>query len=67
MQIGTGLCLYTATMTTGLPPQMQEAFPDLTTDAQRALAFVRGLPLAAALVGMRSAAHVDENLAAGGA
>ena len=48
----------------GLPPQMHEAFPGLTTDAQRAIAFVRGLPLAAALVGMRSAAHVDENLGA---
>ena len=57
--------LLQAQLTKGLPPQMHETFPGLTTDAQRALAFVRGLPLAAALVGMRSATHVDENLGAG--
>jgi len=57
--------LLQAQLASGLPPQMHEAFPGLTTDAQRALAFVRGLPLSAALVGMRSTAHVDENLAAG--
>ena len=57
--------LLQAQLASGLPPQMHEAFPGLTTDAQRALAFVRGLPLAAALVGMRSTAHIDENLVAG--
>ena len=57
--------LLQAQLAAGLPAQVHEAFPGLTTDAQRALAFVRGLPLAAALVGMRSAAHVDENLGAG--
>ena len=57
--------LLQAQLTSGLPPQMQEAFPGLTTDAQRALAFVRGLPVAAALVGMRSPGHIDENLGAG--
>ncbi len=56
--------LLQAQLAAGLPPQMHEAFPGLTTDAQRALAFVRGLPLAAALVGMRSPEHVDENLGA---
>ena len=57
--------LLQAQLASGLPPQMHEAFPGLTSDAQRALAFVRCLPLTAALVGMRSMAHVDENLAAG--
>ena len=57
--------LLQAQLAAGLPPQLREAFPDLETDAQRALAFVRGLPLGAALVGMRSTAHVDENLGAG--
>jgi aryl-alcohol dehydrogenase-like predicted oxidoreductase len=53
-------------LTRGLPPQLREAFPALTTDAQRALAFVRAMPgVTAALVGMRSAAHVGENLEAG--
>ena len=57
--------LLQAQLAAGLPAQVHEAFPGLTTDAQRALAFVRGLPLTAALVGMRSAAHIDENLGAG--
>jgi aryl-alcohol dehydrogenase-like predicted oxidoreductase len=53
----------------GLPPDvrrvMDEVFPSLTTDAQRALAFVRTLPgVTAALVGMKSEAHVEENVAA---
>jgi aryl-alcohol dehydrogenase-like predicted oxidoreductase len=53
----------------GLPPDvrrvMDEVFPALTTDAQRALAFVRTLPgVTAALVGMKSEAHVEENVAA---
>lgn len=56
--------LLQAQLTAGLPAQIHEAFPGLTTDAQRALAFVRGLPVVAALVGMRSAGHVDENLGA---
>ena len=48
-----------------LPQQMREALPGLSTDAQRAIAFVRGLPvISSALVGMRSAGHVRENLGA---
>lgn len=48
-----------------LPQQMREALPGYATDAQRAIAFVRGLPVvASALVGMRSAGHVRENLGA---
>jgi aryl-alcohol dehydrogenase-like predicted oxidoreductase len=48
-----------------LPQQMREALPGLSTDAQRAIAFVRGLPVVtSALVGMRSAGHVRENLGA---
>ena len=57
--------LLQAQLASGLPAQVHEAFPGLTTDAQRALAFVRGLPLTAALVGMRSVGHIDENLGAG--
>jgi aryl-alcohol dehydrogenase-like predicted oxidoreductase len=56
--------LLQARLTAGLPPAMSEAFPDCTTDAQRAVSFVRTLPgVTAALVGMRSLAHVEENLA----
>jgi aryl-alcohol dehydrogenase-like predicted oxidoreductase len=52
-------------LTRGLPPKVQEAFPELTTDAQRAAAFVRSLPAVTnALIGMKSVAHLEEQLAA---
>lgn len=48
-----------------LPPSMQDALPGFDTDAQRAIAFVRSLPMvAAALVGSKSPHHVEENLGA---
>lgn len=57
--------LLQAKLTSKLPQQMREALPGLSTDAQRAIAFVRGLPvITSALVGMRSAGHVRENLGA---
>lgn len=57
--------LLQARLASKLPQQMREALPGLSTDAQRAIAFVRGLPvIACALVGMRSAGHVRENLGA---
>jgi aryl-alcohol dehydrogenase-like predicted oxidoreductase len=50
-------------LTHDLPPQVRELFAG-ATDAQRALAFVRTLPaVLSAAVGMKSAAHVDENIA----
>jgi len=53
--------LMQARLTTGLPDALREHFPECRTDAQRALAFVRGVDgVTAALVGMRSAEHVDE-------
>ena len=58
--------LLQARLATSLPPQMREALPGFSTDAQRALSFVTELPVSAALVGMRSIAHLDENLAAFG-
>lgn len=59
--------LMQAQLTKGLPPELGTTFPGLRTDAQRALAFARSLPIAAALVGMRSIAHIRENLGAGAA
>jgi aryl-alcohol dehydrogenase-like predicted oxidoreductase len=50
-----------------LPEGVRSLFPALTTDAQRAIAFVRSLPLATALVGMRSIPHLEENIEAGNA
>ena len=45
-----------------LPPMMAEFIPGLTTDAQRALQFVRSTPgITTALVGMKTTTHVDEN------
>ena len=49
-----------------LPPPVRALFPALSTDAQRAIAFVRSLPgVTTALVGMKLRAHVEENLGAG--
>ncbi|HWG53437.1 MAG TPA: aldo/keto reductase [Gemmatimonadaceae bacterium] len=49
-----------------LPAQVQNALPGHSSDAQRAIAFVRSLPVVTtALVGMRSAKHLNENLGAG--
>jgi aryl-alcohol dehydrogenase-like predicted oxidoreductase len=57
--------LMHAQLTRGLPAEVAAAFPRLTTDAQRALAFVRSLPgVSAALVGMKIREHLEENLAA---
>ncbi len=56
--------LMQSQLTRGLPAQLASAFPSLETDAQRAIAFVRALPLCAALVGMRSLEHLSENLRA---
>ncbi|HJU88308.1 MAG TPA: aldo/keto reductase [Gemmatimonadaceae bacterium] len=52
-------------LTRGLPSQLRDAIPGFETDAQRALAFVRSLPIAVALTGMRSTRHLEENLGAG--
>ncbi len=47
-----------------LPSSLTEILPGLDTEAQRAIQFVRSTPgLGTALVGMKSAVHVEENLA----
>jgi aryl-alcohol dehydrogenase-like predicted oxidoreductase len=56
--------LMQAQLTQNLPAQVKSMFPNASTDAQRAISFVRSLPVASALVGMRSSAHLAENLAA---
>ena len=51
---------------TRLPPMMAQYIPGLTTDAQRALQFVRSTPgITTALTGMKTPAHVDENTTIG--
>ena len=52
---------------TALPAALAAMIPGLASDAQRSLQFVRSTPgVAAALVGMKTAAHVRDNLALGG-
>lgn len=47
---------------TRLPPPFGEFIPGFTTDAQRALQFVRSTPgIGTTLVGMKTLAHVEEN------
>lgn len=56
--------LMQSQLTHGLPEQVHSAFPGFSSDARRAIAFTQSLPLTAALVGMKSVSHLDENLAA---
>jgi aryl-alcohol dehydrogenase-like predicted oxidoreductase len=56
--------LMQSQLTRGLPATLSTTFPSLDTDAQRAIAFVRSLPVCSALVGMRSLDHLSENLGA---
>jgi aryl-alcohol dehydrogenase-like predicted oxidoreductase len=56
--------LMQSALAKSLPTAVRDALPRYDTDAQRALAFVRGIPgITTALVGMRGAKHVAENLA----
>jgi aryl-alcohol dehydrogenase-like predicted oxidoreductase len=49
-------------LTRNLPPVVADFLPGLETDAQRAVQFVRSTPgIGTALVGMKSAEHVEEN------
>lgn len=56
--------LLQARLASGLPPALGEVFSGLSTDAQRAIQFVRSTPgVDVALVGMGSTRHVEENMA----
>jgi aryl-alcohol dehydrogenase-like predicted oxidoreductase len=55
--------IYQGQLSRNLPPVIKEYLPGLDTDAQRALQFVRSTPgIGTALVGMKTVAHVEENL-----
>ena len=55
--------LMQAKLTTGLPDALRVPFPRCTSDAQRAIEFVRSMPgVTTALVGMKRVEHVEENL-----
>ena len=65
LSIVASATLMQSRLTMGLPPAVRDSFPALSTDAQRAIAFVRSLPgVTSALVGMRSVEHLRDNLAA---
>jgi aryl-alcohol dehydrogenase-like predicted oxidoreductase len=54
--------VYQGQLTRGLPPVVTDYLPGLTSDAQRAIQFVRSTPgIGSALVGMKTLAHVEEN------
>jgi aryl-alcohol dehydrogenase-like predicted oxidoreductase len=54
-----------AKLAQNLPPFIAEALQGLTTDAQRAIQFVRSTPgVGTALVGMSQRSHVEENMMA---
>jgi aryl-alcohol dehydrogenase-like predicted oxidoreductase len=56
--------IYQGQLARNLPPVLGEHLPGLTTDAQRAIQFVRSTPgVGTALVGMKRVAHVEENAA----
>ncbi len=60
----TSATIHQGQLTRNLPPVLAEQLPGLSTDAQRAIQFVRSTPGAGtALVGMKRAAHVEENAA----
>lgn len=54
--------LMQSQLTRSLPDQVRSAFPGFNSDARRAIAFAQSLPLTAALVGMKSVAHLEQNL-----
>jgi len=59
----TSASILQGRLSRNLPPQVAEAFPELPTNAQRALQFVRSTPgVTTALVGMKRREHVEENL-----
>ncbi len=67
MAVCSSASLLQGRLSEGLPQILDDAFPGLKSDAQRAVQFVRSTPgIDVALVGMRSAAHVEEILAGAG-
>ncbi len=64
MAVMASASLLQGRLTSGLPPELDEALGSLESDAQRALQFVRSTPgVNVALVGMSHKEHVQENLA----
>jgi aryl-alcohol dehydrogenase-like predicted oxidoreductase len=59
----TSASIYQSRLARNLPSTIYGFFPGVSTDAQRAIQFVRSTPgVTTALVGMKQRAHVEENL-----
>ncbi|MDQ6888025.1 MAG: aldo/keto reductase [Gemmatimonadota bacterium] len=66
ISVVTSGTLLQGKLTAGLPEQIRDTLPGYDTDAQRAIAFVRALPvISSALVGMKREEWVEENLKGG--
>lgn len=64
LTVFTSVPIYQGHLLPRLPAEIQKLIPNLTTNAQRAIQFVRSTPnVTAPLVGMSSKSHVLENLA----
>ena len=64
MAVCASASLLQGRLAQGLPPILAETFPGLASDAQRSVQFVRSTPgIDVALVGMKSAEHVEDILA----
>ncbi len=64
LTVFTSVPILQGRLAMGLPDELHKSFPGLTTDAQRAIQFVRSSPhVTAPLVGMSGRNHVKENLA----
>jgi aryl-alcohol dehydrogenase-like predicted oxidoreductase len=63
MYVVASASVYQGQLTRGLPSVVTDYLPGLTSDAQRAIQFVRSTPgIGTALVGMKTLAHVEDNL-----
>jgi aryl-alcohol dehydrogenase-like predicted oxidoreductase len=63
LAVFTSASILQSKLSRDLPAIVNENFPGLSTDAQRAIQFVRSTPgVTAALVGMKRKEHVSENL-----
>ena len=63
LTVFTSVPIFQGRLSYGLPAELHTRFPGISTDAQRAIQFVRSAPqVAAPLVGMSRKEHVRENL-----
>lgn len=66
MMVMSSASLMQGRLTKNLPGSLKQVLKGFKTDAQCALQFIRSTPgISSALVGMKSAAHVEENLQVG--